>query len=148
MPGTGRGTGRGGRAGQAAAAGVQAPGLTAIGEAALYGDLEAVEPQLEKGGEVNAVSAEGQTPLMLSFQPLLLPPAKSGADPGATRSFKLRQRPFFQAFESDAAHGLLTGFLYDGRDEDDAPPTGFDTDLFLGTRLALEPRHAEVLARL
>ncbi|MCG8597718.1 MAG: hypothetical protein MI785_25585 [Kiloniellales bacterium] len=29
---------------------MQAPGLTAIGEAALYGDLEAVEPQLEKGG--------------------------------------------------------------------------------------------------
>ena len=44
---------------------------------------------------------------------------------------------FFQAFESDADLGLLAEFLYDGRDEDDAPPTAFDTDVFVGTRLAL-----------
>ena len=44
---------------------------------------------------------------------------------------------FFQAFESDADVGLLTEFLYDGRDEEDAPPTVFEEDVFVGTRLAL-----------
>lgn len=33
--------------------------------------------------------------------------------------------------------GLLGEFLYDGRDEDEAPPTIADNDLFAGTRLAL-----------
>jgi len=44
---------------------------------------------------------------------------------------------FFQAFETAADLGLLSEFLYDGRDDDDAPPTAFDEDVFFGTRLAL-----------
>jgi len=43
----------------------------------------------------------------------------------------------FQVFESAADLGLLAEYLYDGRDEDEAPPTSFDNDVFLGSRLAL-----------
>ncbi len=44
---------------------------------------------------------------------------------------------FFQVFESAADLGLLAEYLYDGRDEDKAPPTSFNNDFFVGTRLAL-----------
>ena len=44
---------------------------------------------------------------------------------------------FFQAFETNADLGLLAETLYDGRDEEDAPPTIFNNDVFVGTRLAL-----------
>ncbi len=43
----------------------------------------------------------------------------------------------YQLFEGNADLGLLAEFLYDGRDPATAPPTPFDNDLFLGTRLAL-----------
>jgi len=42
----------------------------------------------------------------------------------------------FQIFESASDLGLLAEYLYDGRDDIDAPPTIFDNDLFLGTRYA------------
>ena len=77
--------------GSATAARDETPGLTALGSAALYGDLEAVELQLGEGADVNAVSARGLSPLMLSFQPLILPPAKSGPDPDSTQAFRARQ---------------------------------------------------------
>ena len=44
---------------------------------------------------------------------------------------------FFQVFESEADLGLLAEYLYDGRDEDKAPPTSADNDVFVGARLAL-----------
>ncbi len=44
---------------------------------------------------------------------------------------------FFQVAESDADLGVLAEVHLDGRDENRAPPTPFDRDLFLGTRLAL-----------
>ena len=44
---------------------------------------------------------------------------------------------FFQVTESGADLGVLAEYLFDGRDEVDAPPTPFDNDLFVGTRLAL-----------
>ena len=44
---------------------------------------------------------------------------------------------FFQVAESDADLGVLAEVHLDGRDENHAPPTPFDRDLFLGTRLAL-----------
>ena len=44
---------------------------------------------------------------------------------------------FFQVAESDADVGLLAELHWDGRDEANAPTTGFDNDLFLGARLAL-----------
>lgn len=43
----------------------------------------------------------------------------------------------FQIAESDVDLGLLVEYLYDGRDEIDAPATVLDDDLFLGTRLTL-----------
>ncbi len=43
----------------------------------------------------------------------------------------------YQIFESDADLGLLVEYLYDGRDEVEAPVTPFDDDMFLGARLAL-----------
>ena len=43
---------------------------------------------------------------------------------------------FFQTFGTSADLGLLVEYLYDGRDSD-APPTAFDNDIFVGTRLAL-----------
>ena len=42
---------------------------------------------------------------------------------------------FYQVGKSAADIGLLAEYLYDGRD-DDAPPTIFDNDIFIGTRLA------------
>lgn len=44
---------------------------------------------------------------------------------------------FYQIKETDADLGVLSEFLYDGRDDDKAPPTAFDNDLFLGARLTL-----------
>ncbi len=44
---------------------------------------------------------------------------------------------FYQIRETDADLGVLSEYLYDGRDNDKAPPTTFDNDLFLGARLAL-----------
>ncbi len=44
---------------------------------------------------------------------------------------------FFQVFESPADFGLLTEYLYDGRDEDEAPAAAFDNDVFAGMRLSL-----------
>ncbi len=44
---------------------------------------------------------------------------------------------FFQVAESDADIGLLAEVHLDGRDEDRDPPTIFDNDLFIGSRLAL-----------
>ncbi len=43
----------------------------------------------------------------------------------------------FQVFETAADIGLLAEYLYDDRDQDEAPPTVFDNDVFLGARLAL-----------
>ena len=43
----------------------------------------------------------------------------------------------YQIFDSDADLGLLVEYLYDGRDEVEAPVTLFEDDIFLGTRLAL-----------
>ena len=43
---------------------------------------------------------------------------------------------FYGVRESAADIGVLVEYLYDGRN-DDAPPTAFDNDLFVGTRLAL-----------
>jgi hypothetical protein len=43
----------------------------------------------------------------------------------------------FGIFETAADLGLLAEYLYDGRDEDRAPATSADDDIFLGTRLAL-----------
>jgi len=43
---------------------------------------------------------------------------------------------FYGIRESAVDAGVLMEFLYDGRD-DDAPPTVFDRDLFLGARIAL-----------
>jgi hypothetical protein len=42
----------------------------------------------------------------------------------------------YQIFNSATDIGVLVEYLYDGRDEE-APITGFDDDLFVGTRLAL-----------
>lgn len=42
----------------------------------------------------------------------------------------------FQAFSSDADIGFIAEYLFDGRSLD-APPTPFDDDIFLGTRVAL-----------
>ncbi len=45
---------------------------------------------------------------------------------------------FFQVMETDADIGLLGEYLYDGReDAPTAPPTIFDDDVFVGTRLTL-----------
>ncbi len=44
---------------------------------------------------------------------------------------------FFQVFETAADLGLLAEYLYDGRDEDEAPISSFDNDFFVGSRLAL-----------
>ncbi|NKB60349.1 MAG: hypothetical protein GKS00_28920 [Alphaproteobacteria bacterium] len=44
---------------------------------------------------------------------------------------------FFQVADSDADVGVLAEVHLDGRDENRAPPTIFDNDLFVGTRLAL-----------
>ncbi|MEL6961682.1 MAG: hypothetical protein AAFO01_02940 [Pseudomonadota bacterium] len=44
---------------------------------------------------------------------------------------------FYQIHDSDADLGVLAEFLYDGRDDDKAPPTPFDNDLFVGARLTL-----------
>lgn len=43
----------------------------------------------------------------------------------------------FGIFDSTADLGLLAEYLYDGRDEDDAPPVVTDDDLFLGARATL-----------
>lgn len=47
------------------------------------------------------------------------------------------ERTFYQVNETAADLGVLAEFLYDGRDNDKAPPTAFDNDLFLGSRLTL-----------
>ncbi len=44
---------------------------------------------------------------------------------------------FYQVKESDADLGVLAEYLFDGRDDDKAPPTVFDNDLFMGARLTL-----------
>ncbi len=43
----------------------------------------------------------------------------------------------FGLFESTADLGFLAEYLYDGRDNDDAPPTFADDDLFFGGRVTL-----------
>jgi hypothetical protein len=43
----------------------------------------------------------------------------------------------FGVFGTGADLGLLAEYLYDGRDQDRAPATSADDDIFLGTRLAL-----------
>lgn len=43
----------------------------------------------------------------------------------------------YQILSSNADLGWLIEYLYDGRDEDEAPPTALDNDLFFGARLAL-----------
>jgi hypothetical protein len=43
----------------------------------------------------------------------------------------------YQIRESAADLGLLIEYLYDGRDESEAPPTAFDNDVFAGARLSL-----------
>lgn len=44
---------------------------------------------------------------------------------------------FYQVKQSNADLGVLSEYLYDGRDDDKAPPTAFDNDVFLGARLTL-----------
>ncbi len=44
---------------------------------------------------------------------------------------------FYQVTETGADLGVLAEGLYDGRDDDKAPPTVFDNDLFVGARLGL-----------
>ena len=44
---------------------------------------------------------------------------------------------FYQIRETDADLGVLAEYLHDGRDDDKAPPTAFDNDVFLGARLTL-----------
>jgi hypothetical protein len=44
---------------------------------------------------------------------------------------------FYQIGETDADLGVLAEYLHDGRNDDKAPPTAFDNDVFLGTRLTL-----------
>lgn len=83
-------------AAQAAAPGndaeVEAPAISPLVLAAHHGDVEAAERELRQGADVNAVSALGMTPLMWSFQPLVLPPKASGEDPAETRAFFDRQK--------------------------------------------------------
>jgi hypothetical protein len=43
----------------------------------------------------------------------------------------------FQILDSASDLGILSEYLYDGRDNSDAPPTVFDNDIFAGFRLAL-----------
>ncbi len=74
----------------AAEAGMQAPAVTTIGEAAFYGDIDVVEQLLGEGADVNEVT-DGLTPLMWSFQPVIEPPTTSGPDPEALRAFTARQ---------------------------------------------------------
>nr|VFJ73150.1 MAG: hypothetical protein BECKFW1821C_GA0114237_104521 [Candidatus Kentron sp. FW] len=53
----------------------------------------------------------------------------------------------YQIFESDADLGLLVEYLHDGRDDNFAPKTIFDNDIFLGTRLSLnDTQSTQVLA--
>ncbi len=47
------------------------------------------------------------------------------------------EHTLFGVLGSNADLGLLAEYSYDGRDEDRAPPTIFDDDLFLGARLSL-----------
>lgn len=83
-------------AAQTAAAGsdtaLEAPVSTPLVQAAHHGDVEAAERQLREGADVDAVSALGMTPLMWSFQPLILLPKTSGDDPAETRAFFDRQK--------------------------------------------------------
>lgn len=52
---------------------------------------------------------------------------------------------FYQVFGMGADLGMLTEYLYDGR-EATAPPTPFDDDFFVGTRLTLnDPQSTELL---
>lgn len=52
---------------------------------------------------------------------------------------------FYGVAETNVDVGVLAEYLYDGRDEE-APPTPFDDDVFLGTRLALnDPQSSELL---
>ena len=44
---------------------------------------------------------------------------------------------FYQIKETPADLGVLSELLLDGRDDDKAPPTAFDNDIFLGARLTL-----------
>ena len=44
---------------------------------------------------------------------------------------------FFKAFETDWDVGLLAEYLYDGRDQDRAPGTAADDDIFMGARVVL-----------
>ena len=44
---------------------------------------------------------------------------------------------YFQIFDSDADLGFLAEYLYDGRDETDAPPILYNNDVFVGSRLVL-----------
>jgi hypothetical protein len=53
---------------------------------------------------------------------------------------------FYQLAESAADLGLLMEYNWDGRQEDEAPATTFDNDLFMGLRLALnDPQDTSAL---
>lgn len=69
----------------------EARALTPLGQAALYGDIETARRQLREGADVDATSGGGMTPLMLSFQPLILPSKVSGPDPEARRASLARK---------------------------------------------------------
>lgn len=71
---------------------VEAPVISPLVQAAHHGDVEAAGRELREGADVDAVSALGMTPLMWSFQPLVLPPKASGDDPAETRAFFDRQK--------------------------------------------------------
>jgi hypothetical protein len=47
------------------------------------------------------------------------------------------EHTLYGVFESNADIGLLAEYLFDGRDNDRAPPTSADDDFFLATRLTL-----------
>ena len=66
--------------------------FTPLGRAALDGDVETVERLLGEGTDVDAVSAWGTTPLMWSFQLLILPSKTSGPDPVARQAHLARQK--------------------------------------------------------
>lgn len=44
---------------------------------------------------------------------------------------------FYQLFDTAIDWGVLAEYHWDGRDENGAPPTNFDNDIFIGTRLSL-----------
>jgi len=54
---------------------------------------------------------------------------------------------WYQVLESDTDVGFLTEYLYDNRDRESAPPTIFNNDIFVGTRLSFnDVKNTQLLA--